>query len=60
MILSPKEISDLTGYKRPGKQIEALQKMGIKFWVRLDGKPVVHESALSRSPSEATYRPNWG
>jgi hypothetical protein len=45
--LSPEGVEELTGYKQPQKQRKALNYMGIKCLVRLDGSIVVFESDLT-------------
>lgn len=47
MLLSIEQIETLTGYLRPSAQCRALERMGIKYWTRPDGRPAVHESALT-------------
>lgn len=44
--LEPVEIAELTGRKIKSKQIEALRKMGIPFFVNACGKPVVTRTAV--------------
>ena len=39
--LSMDDICDLTGRRMKTKQIEALRKMGLSFWVNAIGRPVV-------------------
>ena len=46
MFLSSQDISELTGRKTKSKQIEALLRMGLPFWVNAIGKPVVTLTAL--------------
>jgi len=41
LFLNAAELVALTGRKLKTKQIEALRKMGITFWVNACGKPVV-------------------
>ncbi|MCC8376501.1 MULTISPECIES: DUF4224 domain-containing protein [Photorhabdus] len=38
-IISDTDIAELTGYKIPSKQCEALKEAGIFFVIRRDGKP---------------------
>lgn len=42
--LSPEEVQELTAYVRHGKQREALQAMGVPFWVNPAGRPIVSRS----------------
>lgn len=58
MLLSADELIQLTGYKRPGKQVAALRRMGVRHFVQPSGRPVVDDSALS-SKAEPTEQPNW-
>jgi len=60
MFLSSQDISELTGRKTKSKQIEALLRMGLPFWVNAIGKPVVTLTALEgrrESPQEKTWTP---
>jgi hypothetical protein len=58
MFLNADQIAALTGYRQRRRQITALQRMGIRHWVRLDGRPVVAESALEK-PQHSADGPNW-
>lgn len=40
-LLTDDELSEMTGYKYPSKQCEALQRAGISFIKRRDGRPRV-------------------
>lgn len=40
-LLSDEELIELTGYKYPSKQCEALARAGISFVLRRDGRPRV-------------------
>lgn len=44
--LSSTDLCELTGRKVKAKQIEALRKMGLPFWVNAVGKPVVTLAAV--------------
>lgn len=44
--LNCEDIVFLTGRKTKTKQVEALRKMGLPFWVNAIGKPVVTVSAV--------------
>lgn len=46
MFLTPAEVAELTSYKRYGKQVEALRKMGIPCRVNPSGRPIVVRAAL--------------
>lgn len=40
------DLAALTGRKVKSKQIEALKKMGLPFWINAIGKPVVTVAAV--------------
>lgn len=44
--LNPDAVIQLTGRRRKSKQIEALQQMGLPFWVNAIGEPVVALAAI--------------
>lgn len=46
MFLSQAELTTLTGRKTKSKQIEALRKMSVVFFVNAAGRPVVAKSAI--------------
>ncbi|MGV2292091.1 DUF4224 domain-containing protein [Trinickia sp. YCB016] len=46
MFLSPFELAVLTGRKVKSKQIEALRRMGVPFFVNACGRAVVARSAI--------------
>lgn len=46
MLLTPDQLVELTGFRRPHKQRQALRQMGIRHYVRPDGRPLVVESDL--------------
>lgn len=46
MFLTVQDISELTGRKMKSKQIEALKKMGLPFWVNAIGEPIVTVAAV--------------
>lgn len=48
------EIERLTGKKRPGAQVAALRRMGIRFRETLAGRPVVTQSSLEEWVSGAS------
>ncbi len=50
--LTKEELQELTGFKYPRKQIEALIFMGVKFRVRPDGTPAVLHSDLTPEKAE--------
>lgn len=47
MFLTPAQLIEMTGYKRSSLQVGWLRKMGVKHYVRRDGKPVVVISDLT-------------
>ncbi len=53
----------LTGYRRPGKQVEHLRRMGIAFFVNAAGHPVVPRSSVEGSKQggkqDQTWQPKW-
>ena len=55
--LSPQEVEEVTGYKRPKKQAEALQHMGIPFTPRLNGTIFVARQALATASTATTGKP---
>ena len=46
MLLTSTEIEALTGKRRPSAQVRALRRMGVRYLLRPDGRPVVDDSAL--------------
>lgn len=46
IFLTVQDLSELTGRKMKSKQIEALKKMGLPFWVNAIGEPVVTIAAV--------------
>ncbi|MEH0874611.1 DUF4224 domain-containing protein [Pectobacterium cacticida] len=67
-LLSDDELIELTGYKYPSKQCEALARAGISFITRRDGRPSVTWSALNATlsgvsvkavPDEHPEQPNF-
>lgn len=44
--LAEDDLAILTGRKVKSKQIEALRKMGLPFWINAVGKPVVATAAI--------------
>lgn len=60
MFLSSQDISELTGRKTKSKQIEALLRMGLPFWVNAIGRPVVTVTAIEgrrETPPEKAWSP---
>ncbi|MFM0508625.1 DUF4224 domain-containing protein [Paraburkholderia sp. RL17-373-BIF-A] len=62
MFLSTQELVQLTGRKVKKKQIEALRRMGLPFFVNALGRPVVARAAVEGSrqgTSERVVRASW-
>lgn len=65
MFLTPTDIAELTGRKRPSAQQKQLNAMGVQFKVRADGSLVVlrsHVDKLLGGQAERKQRsrePNW-
>lgn len=58
VFLDGAEVAELTGRKIKSKQIEALRKMGLPFFVNACGKPVVSRSAIEgkvQAPQTTTW-----
>jgi hypothetical protein len=54
------EIAELTGRKIKSKQIDALRKTGLPFFVNATGHPVVARSAIdARTPAAAPAKKKW-
>ena len=58
MFLNPDELALLTGFRRKGRQVEQLRRMGIAFYVNGCGRPVVARAAIDGSVAE-TSPPTW-
>lgn len=56
--LSGTDVAELTGRKIKSKQIEALRKMGLPFWVNAIGKPVVTVAAVE-GRKDAPQKKTW-
>lgn len=48
-ILSDAELTELTGYTMPAKQLEALRKLGLVPVIRPDGRPRITDDALTQA-----------
>jgi hypothetical protein len=57
--LDESEIAEFTGRKIKSKQIEALRKMGLPFFVNAVGKPVVTRSAIEGRKEQQQQQPKW-
>ena len=49
MFLNPDELALLTGFRRKGRQVDQLRRMGIAFYVNGCGRPVVARAAIEGS-----------
>ncbi|WP_081063057.1 DUF4224 domain-containing protein [Burkholderia stagnalis] len=64
MFLSPFELAVLTGRKIKSKQVEALRRMGVPFFVNACGRAVVARSAIEgrtsvQGRSDSGTRSGW-
>ncbi len=65
MFLTNAEIAELTGYKRPTKQVVMLKRQGIPFYVNAAGHPKVARAILeggrakAKAAHNATWEPSW-
>ena len=57
IVLSPQDIADITRYRQPKRQLQALADMGIPFHVRHDGSPAVLRSAVENG--QPATEPNF-
>lgn len=57
--LAEEDVAILTGRKVKTKQIEALRKMGLPFFVNAVGKPVVTVAAVEGKREKAKNEPKW-
>ncbi len=58
MRLTDEELADLSGYRRPSKQIAWLKKQGIRFFVAADGHPRVLRAHLEAPAKQRTTGPD--
>ena len=56
MFLNPDELALLTGFRRKGRQVEQLRRMGIAFFVNGCGRPVVARAAIEGSAAPTSPR----
>jgi len=56
--LSCEDVETLTGRKAKSKQIDALRKMGVAFWVNAIGKPIVSQAAIEGRKEKAAPKQN--
>lgn len=63
LVLLPEELFELTGFKRPGKQIAWLKKNGFKFRLNRMLHPKVdrghYEGRMGAGPAVSVTQPNW-
>lgn len=59
-VLSEEQLRELTGTERPTSQIKTLEKHGISFVIRRDGKPRTTFSLIhSAFQNSSMLRPDW-
>jgi hypothetical protein len=54
--LDAEELAVLTGFRRKGRQVEQLRRMGIVFYVNGSGRPVVARSSIDGGATAAPPR----
>jgi len=61
MFLTQDDLVELTGRRIKSKQIEALRRMGLPFWVNAVGKPVVSVATIEgpRSDAPVALKKTW-
>ncbi|WP_176317529.1 DUF4224 domain-containing protein [Burkholderia vietnamiensis] len=64
MFLSPFELAVLTGRKVKSKQVEALRRMGVPFFINACGRAIVARSAIEgranvSGRTESGVRSGW-
>ena len=59
MFLDRDEIAHLTGRKTKSKQIEALRKMAIPFYINAVGSPVIVRAILEGGSKYEVPKPAW-
>lgn len=57
LTLSRSEVVELTGYKRPGEQVEWLRRNGIPHFIAGDGRPRVVRAVLLSATEAAKPAP---
>ncbi len=60
MFLTPDEVSTLTGFRVKSKQVSALQKMGIPFFVNPNGRAIVSRAVIEGTIQAAAVKPRVG
>ena len=58
LALTRDEVHELSGYIKPGKQIEWLRNNGIRFYVGADGYPRVLRVVIENKPAEKKTEPD--
>jgi hypothetical protein len=61
MFLNPDELALLTGFRRKGRQVEQLRRMGVAFYVNGCGRPVVARTVIegrTESASPVVWTPS--
>jgi hypothetical protein len=51
--LNPDEVALLTGFRRKGRQVEQLRRMGIAFYINGCGRPVVARTSIEERTERA-------
>ncbi len=59
MFLSPDELTELTGYKQPKRQVAWLRQQGISLYVAANGRPKVLRSTLENATVNRRTEPNF-
>lgn len=59
LFLTRDELHVLTGRRMKSKQIEALRRMGLPFWVNASGHPVVSVAAVEGQREPAAQANVW-
>ena len=58
-LLSEDDVAEITGFKIKSKQIEALKNLGIRFFKRNDGRPIVPSSAVDAALGLLAQEPSY-
>lgn len=59
MFLEPEEIAMLTGRKFKSRQIDALRRMGVAFFVNATGHAVVTRTAIEGKAKTTALKKEW-
>jgi hypothetical protein len=57
--LTSDEVATLTGRKTKSRQIEALRRMGVAFFINDIGHPVIARSVIEGKKAVAPEKPKW-